>query len=284
MLNPSTLSIGVIQLCSGDDVSGNIDRAGALVGRAAQDGAQLICLPENSFYMRREAHHQHEVEPQALPRYCMANHPGVLAAQAWARAYGAWILIGSIAAYEGDSLPYNRSVLLAPSGEIAACYDKIHLFDVELAGGESYMESARIQAGERAVVAATPWGGLGLSICYDIRFPYLYRDLAKAGASLLAIPAAFTVPTGMAHWHVLQRARAIETGCFVIAPAQSGEHPGGRKSYGHSLLVSPWGEVLLDLDDGPGYGVVQVDMGEVTRARGVIPSLVGEKDYTLVTR
>jgi predicted amidohydrolase len=160
-----------------------------------------------------------------------------------------------------------------------ARYDKIHMFDVDLANGETYRESNGVRPGEQAVVAQTPWGGLGLTICYDVRFGYLHRALAHAGASLIAVPAAFTVPTGQAHWHVLLRARAIETGCFVFAPAQTGEHAEGRKTYGHSLIISPWGEILADAGEDVGFIISEIDMEQVQKARGMVPSLRHDREF-----
>ncbi|HET8728333.1 MAG TPA: carbon-nitrogen hydrolase family protein, partial [Alphaproteobacteria bacterium] len=183
---------------------------------------------------------------------------------------------------DGDRVA-NRSLLFDPAGRIVASYDKIHMFDVDLAGGESYRESATFRPGERAVVApvAVPGGsaGLGLTVCYDVRFAYLYRALAQAGADILSVPAAFTVPTGRAHWHVLLRARAIETGCFVIAPAQTGEHDRGRRTYGHSLIVSPWGEVLADAGEEVGFVTADLDLSLVGQARTMVPALGHDRGF-----
>jgi predicted amidohydrolase len=162
---------------------------------------------------------------------------------------------------------------------VVARYDKIHMFDVDLPNGETYRESNGVRPGEQAVVAATPWGGLGLTICYDVRFGYLHRALAHAGAAMLTVPAAFTVPTGQAHWHVLLRARAIETGCYVFAPAQTGEHAEGRLTYGHSLIVSPWGEVLADAGEKPGFIVADVDLDAVHKARAMVPALRHDREF-----
>ncbi|HYD99546.1 MAG TPA: carbon-nitrogen hydrolase family protein, partial [Alphaproteobacteria bacterium] len=178
-----------------------------------------------------------------------------------------------------DGRVANRLFVIDPQGEIRARYDKIHMFDVDLAGGESYRESATFRPGEQAVLAQTPWGGLGMTVCYDLRFPHLYRALAQAGARLLAVPAAFTVPTGRAHWHVLLRARAIETGCFVIAPAQTGTHDAGRQTYGHSLIVDPWGEVLADGGGEPGFVTADLDLGRIDEARGMVPALRHDRPF-----
>lgn len=285
MHTSSICHIALIQLTSGGDLPHNIAVISGYVREATRHGATFLTLPENAFYMRREAHHQdNSADPaQKPPRFSMAKHPGVIAMQALAAELGVWILIGSIAVAESpeQALPYNRSVLINAEGSIAAHYDKLHLFDVELPGGENYRESARVASGDKAVIADTPWGVCGLSICYDLRFAGLYRALAEAGAEILTIPAAFTVPTGKAHWHALLRARAIETGCFVIAPAQCGEHPGGRKSYGHSLVVNPWGEVLADGGDTPGVVYAALNMDEVMKARKKIPVLSHGRSYPI---
>ena len=174
----------------------------------------------------------------------------------------------------------NRSLLIDPHGEIVARYDKIHMFDVDLAEGESYRESNAFRPGGRAVLVETPWGVLGMTVCYDLRFPHLYRGLAQAGADFLAIPSAFTVPTGNAHWHVLLRARAIENGCFVFAPAQWGEHAEGRRTYGHSLIVDPWGEVLADAGEGVGIVTARINLAAIANARRMVPSLQHDRPFT----
>ena len=179
----------------------------------------------------------------------------------------------------GRTYRSTRSLLIDDRGKVVARYDKIHLFDVDLAGGERYRESSGYAPGSKAEIAATPWGKLGLSVCYDVRFPALYRALAGAGAAILSVPAAFTVPTGQAHWHILLRARAIETGCFVVAAAQSGLHADGRSTYGHSLVVDPWGEVLLDMGEGAGTAVVDLDLDAVAAARGRIPALANARAF-----
>jgi predicted amidohydrolase len=200
-----------------------------------------------------------------------------LAAQA--REFGIWLHIGSLAVKLGGGALANRSFLLAPDGGIRARYDKIHMFDVNLANGESFRESERFQAGDVAVTAGLPWGRLGLTICYDLRFPHLYRDLAKAGADFLAVPSAFTQQTGEAHWHVLLRARAIETGSFILAAAQAGRHDGGRLTYGHSLVVSPWGEVLAEGGAEPGIVIAEIEPAAVASARTRIPALVADRPF-----
>lgn len=259
-----------IQLCSGNDMAENIRAAGVLVGEAAARGAQLVALPENAYYMRAEGR-------EAPPRYTQGAHPGVVAAQELAVRHNLWLLVGSVAVAAEDAREVracNRSLLITPKGYIAAAYDKLHLFDVEVGDGQTYRESERVAPGARAVLAHTPHGYIGLSVCYDVRFPQLYRALAQAGAQILTVPAAFTEVTGRAHWEALLRARAIENGCFVLAPAQCGEHPGGRRTHGHSLIVGPWGEVLAEGSaDAPGVVMAELDLQAVADARRRIPSL-----------
>jgi predicted amidohydrolase len=205
--------------------------------------------------------------------------------RALAQETGTWILVGSLLFKEpGSPRVVNRGLLVDPSGAITARYDKLHLFDVDVGDGQFYRESATVAPGERAVVAATPWGLLGLSICYDLRFAYLYRALAQAGAGMLAIPAAFTYATGKAHWHILARARAIETGSFVLAPNQCGTHAEGRKTWGHSLIVDPWGEVLADGGDDVGVVTATIDLDQVTEARRKIPALKHDRSLPPVRR
>ncbi|MGE4219659.1 MAG: carbon-nitrogen hydrolase family protein, partial [Alphaproteobacteria bacterium] len=207
-----------------------------------------------------------------------AEEPALAAYRALAAELGIWLLAGSLVVkLTDDERMANRSFLIDPQGNVAARYDKIHMFDVDLANGERYRESATFRPGDRMVVAETPWGGLGMTVCYDVRFPYLYRTLAKAGAGIIAVPAAFTRPTGQAHWHVLLRARAIETGCFVIAPAQCGVHEDGRQTYGHALIVSPWGEVLADAGEAPGLAMATLDLNAVEQARAMVPSLTHDR-------
>jgi predicted amidohydrolase len=194
-----------------------------------------------------------------------------------------WLLIGSAivrSGHAGDDRAANRSLMIDPTGAITARYDKLHVFDVDLPNGETYRESATIRPGETASMADTPWGRLGLTVCYDVRFPHLFRQLAKANAAMIAVPAAFTVPTGEAHWETLLRARAIETGAFVLAPAQGGTHEDGRKTWGRSIVVSPWGEVIAKLDHyDPGVLPATLDLTEVARARAAIPALTHDRDY-----
>ena len=261
------MKIAAIQMTSGDDVAANIAAAEGLIAQAAGEGAQFVALPENAFYMRREGTVKH-------PDVAMAAHAGVRAMQGQAKALGIWILIGSIRALEQGEKPFNRSVLVGPEGEIAAQYDKLHLFDVTLPNGQRYEESAQALAGGELRVAAVGDFRLGMSICYDVRFPGLYRALALAGADLLAVPSAFTRPTGEAHWHTLLKSRAIENAAYVIAPAQCGTHPGGRETYGHSVIIDPWGVVLAEADGAtPGVISAVIDTLRVAEVRGQLPVL-----------
>jgi len=255
------------------DMDASVAAATELVRAARAEGAELICLPEY-FACYKSADTEVVLGPHAEPA-----HPALTHFRGLAEELGAWLLLGSLAITAGPGKIFNRSYLVTPAGAVAARYDKVHLFDVDLAGGESYRESALIEPGGRAVLAATPWATLGLTVCYDLRFPQLYRALAKAGAEVLTVPAAFTKTSGQAHWHVLLRARAIETGCFVLAPCQCGDHGGGRETYGHSLIVDPWGRVLAEGGEEAGYITAEIDLAEVAKARAMIPALDHDRDF-----
>jgi deaminated glutathione amidase len=251
-------------------------RAQAKVAR--DSGADFFMTPENTGLIGAN-----KAETLAKAQ-TEETHAMLAAARASARETGLWFLLGSIhVRMPGEEQIRNRSYLIDSSGAIVASYDKIHMFDVELAGvgGQSYRESSTFRPGDRSVLAETPWGTLGMTICYDLRFPYLYRDLAHAGAVMLSIPSSFTVPTGQAHWHAILRSRAIETGCFVFAPAQVGTHKGSnRKTYGHSLVVAPWGEVLADAGDSKvGFVMADIDLAKVEEARKAVPSLQHDRQY-----
>ena len=262
-----------MQLTSGHEPAANVDAAAALIRRARAAGADLIVTPEvtNMMGLRRRA-----TLDQARPE---AEDFSVAAFRDLAAETGAWLLIGSVVLRASAEKLANRSLLIDPAGTIAARYDKIHMFDVEIPDGQSYRESKAYEAGAEAVTADLPWGRLGLTVCYDLRFPDLYRALARAGAAFLSVPSAFTKYTGAAHWHVLLRARAIETGCFVFAPAQCGPHDGGRETYGHSLIVAPWGEVLADGGEAPGVSLAEIDPAEVAKARAMIPALDHDRPF-----
>ena len=272
------LKIACVQMRSGVEVAANIDAASALISEAAGQGAQLIATPEMTSLI--------DIRPgQARPKIVSEADDQALAAfRALAERLEVWLLIGSLAVtLEDEPRLANRSFLIAPDGRIHARYDKIHMFDVEVGDGQNYRESRSYAPGEGAVLAETPLGKIGMTICYDVRFGALYRTLAQAGAEIISCPAAFTETTGKAHWHTLIRARAIETGAFLLAPAQTGQHEDGRRTYGHSLIVSPWGEILAEgAEDAPGIITADIDLAAVAKARSRIPALnTGQPEYPL---
>jgi len=277
-----TLLAGLVQTTCGDDPAANLPRVSALIREAAAAGASLVSTPEVTNIVTLSRRRQAELlRPEAEDETLAAFRD--LAAE-----LGVWLLAGSLALKADDPAEtrfVNRSLLIDASGAVRARYDKIHMFDVDVGEGERYRESAGYRPGDRAVVADTPWGRLGLTVCYDLRFPALYRTLAEAGAEILTVPSAFTVPTGRAHWEPLLRARAIETGCFVLAPAQTGRHPVSsddarrRVTHGHSLAVAPWGEVLVDAGETPGVSVVELDLADVASARAKVPSLANARPF-----
>ncbi len=264
----------LIQLNSGPDPAENLPVTQSLVAQAAGQGAGFVLTPEVTNCVSTSRAHQ-----VAVLRH-QDDDPTLLALREQAHALGIWVSIGSLAIKtdDPDGRFANRSFLIGPDGSIAAWYDKIHMFDVTVSAAETYRESAGYRPGDRAVVAQTPFANIGMSICYDMRFPYLYHDLAQAGADVLLMPSAFSPVTGAAHWQTLLRARAIETGCFVLAAAQTGDH-GGRKTYGHSLAVSPWGDVLADGGDQVGITMVDLDLSAVSDARKRIPALAHARPY-----
>lgn len=268
-----------IQMTSGPAIDANIAVAADLVRRARERGADLIMTPEVSDMVEpKRALALDKARPES-------DHVMVAAFRELARETGAWLLLGSAVMRDKDAERLaNRSFLISPQGEVAARYDKIHMFDVDLPTGERHRESQNYKPGDKAVVAELPWGRLGMTVCYDLRFPHLYRALAKAGADFVAVPSAFTVPTGRAHWHVLLRARAIENGCFVFAPAQWGEHGGGRRTFGHALIVAPWGEIMAEAEDGVGVIIAAIDPGKVAEARRAIPSLTHDRLFAAPNR
>jgi deaminated glutathione amidase len=266
---------GLVQLRTGTDMGRNAEAACRAVSEACRLGAQFVATPEmtNIIESRREALLSKVTEEAA--------DPVVAALRTLAGERAIHLLIGSVALKAGDRL-VNRSLLVNPDGSIAARYDKIHMFDVDLDGGESYRESRTYRPGERAVVADLPWARLGLTVCYDVRFAALYRCLAQAGAEFITVPSAFTRQTGAAHWRVLLQARAIETGCFILAPAQGGRHDSGRETYGHSLAVGPWGDILAEVaGDDPGVAVCDIDPAAVATARRRIPALSHDRPFRL---
>jgi deaminated glutathione amidase len=266
----------MIQMRSGLQPSANIDAAVRYIGDAKSAGAEYVLTPEmtNILAANREQLFAVAVEEEADPSLATLREV--------ARKLGIYVHIGSLAIRISPDRAANRSFLIDPKGDILARYDKIHMFDVDLAGGESYRESRNYRPGELAVLADLPWGRLGLTVCYDLRFPALYRALAEAGATMLAIPSAFTKQTGEAHWHVLIRSRAIENGCFVFAAAQGGSHENGRDTFGHSLIVDPWGRIIAEGGTEPGLFVSEINPAEVANARARIPSLQHGRRFEIV--
>jgi deaminated glutathione amidase len=272
-----TLRVALVQTTTPADPAEGLAHVAPLIRRAVQGGARLVLTPEGTNLLvqdrdRREALLADEGDDGA-----------VAGLKALAAELGVWLLIGSAIVKSGqadDARAANRSLLIDDRGETVARYDKLHVYDVDLPTGERWRESAAVRPGERAVVAPTPWGGLGLTVCYDVRFPHLFRTLARAGADMIAVPAAFTVPTGEAHWETLLRARAIETGCFILAPAQGGSHADGRRTWGRSTVVGPWGEVIGRLDhDRPDVLFADLDLSAVGRARRAVPQLTHDRDF-----
>jgi predicted amidohydrolase len=271
--------IALYQANSGIDPAANAEALRSAVKSAAAGGAAMLFTPEMSGLLDRDRGRA------AANLRTEAADPVLAAVRSAAAEAGIWVHLGSLAILgEAGGKLSNRSFLIDGEGEVRATYDKLHLFDVERPTGESWRESASYAPGETAVVAETPAGPLGLTICYDLRFPDLYRALTDAGALVLAIPAAFTVPTGSAPWHVLMRARAIEAGAFVVAAAQSGVHEDGRETYGHSLVVDPWGEILLDMGEGEGVGFAEIDLAEVESVRARLPALRHRRSIPPVER
>lgn len=269
------LKVACVQINTGADVNENIKATAALIRDAAEQGATLIATPEMTDGIRRYAKDKFETSD------IQERYHAVKAFSTLAKELGVWLLIGSLGVRINDDKLANRSMLFAPDGSTTARYDKIHMFDVTLSRTEFYKESKDYEAGNKAVIAKCGDFTLGMGVCYDVRFPHLWRDLAKSGANILSVPAAFTRPTGQAHWEVLLRARAIETGSFVIAPAQTGEHEGGRLTYGHSMIIGPWGEILAAMKDETGIITAEINLDDVEKARSAIPALQHDKDYTL---
>ena len=269
-----TLRAALIQLRTPSNQAAALAQAAPLVRQAASKGAQFILTPEASNLLQRD---RAALDAAVRPAEADAAVSGL---RALASELKVWLLIGSALVRREDGKLANRSMLVDDAGEVRATYDKIHMFDVDLPTGEKHRESALYAPGDQATVAETPWGRIGLTVCYDVRFPYLHRALAKGGAEMIAIPAAFTVPTGEAHWEILLRARAIETGSFVLAPAQGGLHEDGRSTWGRSTIVDPWGRVVAKVDsDEPGVVVADLDLSEVAKARAAIPALANERAF-----
>ena len=270
----TTLRAALIQTCTPATQEAALKEITPLIRQAAKAGAQLILTPEGSNFLQRDRTKMLQV---LRP---LEDDPFVAGIKALARELKVWVLIGSALVARGSDKAANRAVLVSDAGEVAATYDKLHMFDVDLPNGDRYRESSLYEPGEDARIVDTPWGRLGLTICYDMRFPQLYRALAKAGAEIIAVPAAFTRPTGEAHWEVLLRARAIENGVFILAPAQGGTHEDGRTTWGHSIAVDPWGRILAGADDDePGVVIADLDLEQVKTTRQAIPSLKNERDF-----
>jgi predicted amidohydrolase len=271
-----TLRVALAQMCSADTHDANIATVTNLAAQAAGQGAALLALPEVAGLMNRNGA---VARTQVVPA---AEDPFIAACRVLAARHGLWIHTGSTPVLAPDGRFLNHSTVIDATGAIRAEYDKLHLFDVALEGQAPILESKRFAPGDAAVIVETPWGPWGLTICYDLRFPYLYRRLAQAGAGLIFIPSAFTVPTGRAHWEVLLRARAIETGSFVLAAAQAGQHADGRETWGHGLAIDPWGTVLVDLGrDAPLVQVLDLDLSRIASARAQIPALTDGPDVPL---
>jgi len=272
-----TLRAALIQLNSGDDPQANLLVIEQFVREAHAGGATLITTPEVCNIISGSRSLKNEILQTQENDATLARLRHV------SQELSIWLLIGSLALKTGaaDGRFANRSFLIAPDGSIAAWYDKIHMFDVQLADGEGYRESSQFQPGDRAVIADTDFGKIGMTICYDLRFPHLHRRLAQAGASIITVPSVFTVQTGQAHWQVLLQARAIETGCFILAPAQCGTHAKGRKSYGHSIAIDPWGNVIAEATENPCVTFVDLDLNLVAETRAKIPALTHDKEFTL---
>ena len=275
------LKVALIQTRTPAAAAAALAHVEPLIRQAAADGARLILTPEGSNLLEQRR------DRRALEITDEGTDVAVLGLRALAAELGVWLLIGSAIVRSGaddDDRAANRSLLIDDTGAIVARYDKLHVFDVDLPNGETYRESSTIRPGDGATITDTPWGRLGLTVCYDIRFPHLFRQLAKAGASLIAVPAAFTVPTGEAHWETLLRARAIETGAFILAPAQGGTHEDGRKTWGRSMIVGPWGEIIAKLDhDAPGVLSATLDLEAVAKARQSVPALLHDRDFAPVS-
>lgn len=272
---PNVIRTAAVQLNAQPDIRENLAQAESLIREAAGQGARFIATPENTDHIRRR--HADKLANSGDEK----SHVGIPFFSDLAKELEIDLLIGSMGVKVDEQKLANRSYHFGPDGKIKATYDKIHMFDVTLSRAEFYKESSDIAPGTKAVMSEIDGAKLGLSICYDLRFPYLYRKYAQNGAYILSVPAAFTVPTGSAHWEVLLRARAIENGAFVIAPAQGGEHEGGRKTFGHALIIGPWGEVLARQDnDKPGFVLADLDMDEVDKARKAIPALTHDKEIS----
>lgn len=270
------VKVACIQPNIGADIIENIRQTENLIRKARKDGAKLITTPECAALMLGNVTFDYRL------KFLNQDLEYQKSMQKLAKELGCWILIGSIAIQQkGKKRLSNRAIMINDKGKVAGFYDKIHMFDAELANGEIYKESSRFEPSNKAKLVKTPWGMLGMTICYDVRFPHLFRALAKGGAKIITVPAAFVYYTGKSHWHTLLRARAIENGCYIIAPGQTGEHPGNRRTYGHSLIIDPWGNIMEDAGDKVGYIVAEIDMNEPDRVRKTLPCLTHDRAFKL---
>lgn len=271
------ITTACIQLNSTNNIEANLEQAEQLIRQAVAKGAKLVTLPENATIMEEQGARIKAQSPTA------DTHIAVKYFQQLAQSLDCWIIVGSIpVSVEHDEKLANRCFVFNNNGTVSASYDKIHLFDANPKPGEHYTESHRYLSGDTAIIVNTPWAKIGLSICYDLRFPHLFRTLAQAGAECIIVPSAFTYTTGKDHWHVLLRARAIETGCYIIAPAQCGTHPGNRKTYGHSLIIDPWGHIIAEADEQPGIILATLDIAQVHQTRKALPSLSHDREIKKV--
>lgn len=274
MTKKQIFKVACLQINSGNDIEQNIAKVKKMVKKAARNGADFIVTPENVLLMSKNA------KDLATKTFHEDDNPGLLAFKEIAKECGKWILLGSLAIRKKGNEKYvNRSYLINDKGKIVEHYDKIHLYDVTLDNGEVYEESKTVQSGKHIKMAKMPWGKLGMTVCYDLRFPHLFRSLAKAGAEFITVPAAFVKYTGQAHWHTLLRARAIENGCYIIAPGMTGKHPSGRETYGHSLIVDPWGHILAEAGEKEEIIYADVDAARVKQVRKCLPSLLHDRDF-----
>ncbi len=271
----SSIRIACLQVNSGSDYQTNLETVTVMAREAAGAGAQFILSPEYALMMDGSGKVMRE---RALTA---DGAPALGELQSLARELGVWFLAGSLTLRSDDERIVNRSFLISAAGQVVASYDKIHMFDVTLPDGRMIRESSTYKPGARAVVTDTPWGRLGMTVCYDLRFPGLFRTLAQAGAQMITVPSSFQRQTGKAHWHTLLRARAIENECFIIAPAMCGDHPGNRQTYGHTLVIDPWGEIIADGGEAPGIVYADIDVARVAKIRGMMPSLEHDRPFTL---
>ena len=271
--SPTALRIACLQTNTGNDYDANLATLAGMMREAAAGGARFVLAHEYALMMDGSGRVMRE------RAFAEDGAPALPVLTALARELGVWFLAGTLTVKSGDGRLCNRSLLISAAGDVVAAYDKIHMFDVTLPSGKVIRESGAYHPGERAVVAETPWGRVGMTVCYDLRFPHLYRALAQRGAAMLTIPSSFQRETGKAHWHTLVRARAIENGAFVIAPAMCGDHPGERQTYGHSLVVDPWGGILADGGEAPGVVFADLDLAQVAKVRGMLPSLAHDRPF-----